>query len=381
MPEHLFLEPLDVLYLRGNHLFDGAGAHGAALMPPWPSLAAGAIRSRMLVDHQVDLAAFAKNSAPEGPLGKSLGTPQNPGTFQVTSFTLARQNDTEIEPLFPLPADVVAPVEGQLQYLQPTPLHPALQSSFHLPQCPLLAVDSPSKPIGGLWLNRAGLQAYLAGTDLDFNRHCIRQTDIWKSDYRLGIALDSEKQTAAEGQIYTAETVAMQKNYGFLTTVSGSDGLLPQDGLVRFGGDGRGAQVSSCNPRWPQTDWERIAREKRFRVVLTTPGIFAEGWRLPGCADDGRLWQGDGFSACLQSACVSRGEVVSGWDIAARSPKRAMRVVPSGAVYHFSDFTGDISALQKLTAQGLWPLISDKDATRQAEGFNNIMIAAWPHND
>ena len=46
----IFLEPLDVLYLRGNKLFADAGAHGEALMPPWPSLAAGAIRSRLMAE-------------------------------------------------------------------------------------------------------------------------------------------------------------------------------------------------------------------------------------------------------------------------------------------------------------------------------------------
>lgn len=60
MTEYRFIEPLDVLYLRGNRLFDGAGAHGAALMPPWPSLAAGALRSRMLADGGADMAAFAR---------------------------------------------------------------------------------------------------------------------------------------------------------------------------------------------------------------------------------------------------------------------------------------------------------------------------------
>ena len=30
----LFIEPLDVLILRGNKLFADAGSHGEALMPP-----------------------------------------------------------------------------------------------------------------------------------------------------------------------------------------------------------------------------------------------------------------------------------------------------------------------------------------------------------
>ena len=48
--ETRFLEPLDVLFLRGNQLFGEAGSYGEALMPPWPSVAAGAIRSRILAD-------------------------------------------------------------------------------------------------------------------------------------------------------------------------------------------------------------------------------------------------------------------------------------------------------------------------------------------
>lgn len=37
----VLIEPLDVLILRGNKLFADAGSHGEALMPPWPSVAAG----------------------------------------------------------------------------------------------------------------------------------------------------------------------------------------------------------------------------------------------------------------------------------------------------------------------------------------------------
>ena len=33
-----FIEPLDVLFLRGNQLFGEPGSYGEALMPPWPSV-------------------------------------------------------------------------------------------------------------------------------------------------------------------------------------------------------------------------------------------------------------------------------------------------------------------------------------------------------
>lgn len=380
MSEHLFIEPLDVLYLRGNHLFDSGGTYSAALMPPWPSLAAGAIRSRMLVDNQVDLKAFAKNTPISGALGESLGTFEKPGNFRIAAFTLACRDEEGIKPLFPLPADVIAPVENQLQYLQPTELHPALRSSYMLTHCPLLAIDSPSKPVTGLWLNQEGMQAYLLGAELEFARHCVRQSAIWQSDHRLGIALDPEKQTAGEGQIYTAETISMCQGYGFWTEINGADGLVPQHGVVRFGGDGRAAQIAACRVSLPDTDWEQIAQEKRFRIVMTTPGIFAEGWCPDGLGDNYPVWQTEGFCARLQAACVSRAEIISGWDIVRRCPKTAMRVVPTGSVYYFSDFDGDIASLKELASHGLWPQDNSGDAVRRAEGYNNIMIAAWPHN-
>ncbi len=40
MSTSVFIEPLDVLLLRGNKLFGDPGSHGEALIPPWPSVAA-----------------------------------------------------------------------------------------------------------------------------------------------------------------------------------------------------------------------------------------------------------------------------------------------------------------------------------------------------
>ena len=34
MSEDRFIQPVDVLYLRGNRLFDGAGDYSEAQMPP-----------------------------------------------------------------------------------------------------------------------------------------------------------------------------------------------------------------------------------------------------------------------------------------------------------------------------------------------------------
>ena len=56
-PISRFIEPLDVLFLRGNQLFGEPGSYGEALMPPWPSVAAGALRTRILADDGFDAAS------------------------------------------------------------------------------------------------------------------------------------------------------------------------------------------------------------------------------------------------------------------------------------------------------------------------------------
>ena len=48
MTSYYFVQPLDVLMIRGNKSFGDAGQHGEAVMPPWPSLFAGAFRSALL---------------------------------------------------------------------------------------------------------------------------------------------------------------------------------------------------------------------------------------------------------------------------------------------------------------------------------------------
>lgn len=380
--EYRFIEPTDVLYLRGNRLFGESGSHGAALMPPWPSLVAGALRSAMLVTHGVSLPTRPDDTT--GVLADCLGTPAEPGSFRITGFTLARRRaDGDVEPLLPLPQDLVGRLEAGkliLETLRPARLHAGLACSAPMTEVPLLAVANPAKPESGLWLTSRGLGSYLVGEPVHPGQGICRRDDLWSTDSRLGIALDGTKRTAAEGRIYTTETVALGEGVGFLVGVDGAAGYLPGEGLIRLGGDGRGAGVCTVSPRFPVPAWEHIARERRFRLVLTTPGLFPEGWLPPGVRSDDHHWEGPDFSARLVSAVVGRCETISGWDLVRRQPKPAQRVAPVGSVYWFEDFRGEVEALQRLMAQGLWDLGSPVEAARfrRAEGFNNFLIAGWP---
>lgn len=381
MAEIRFIEPLDVMFPRGNKLFGDAGQHGEAQMPPWPSVAAGAIRSRMLADAAVDLAAFGQGRRPEGPLGNVLGTPVEPGSFRLTWFSVARRNGKTVEPILPLPADVIADEnQNRLFYLKPQTLPDRFQASHPMHQLPVLHQTKSTKAQSGLWLNGTGLVAYLRGEPLQKATHTMRTSELWKSDPRLGIALDPVKRTAEEGRLYTTEGIAPHENIGFLVSISGGNDMAPKEGLIRLGGDGRGARVTAREATLSEPDWERIARERRFRLVLTTPGLFEKGWRLPGLQDDGAVWRGpDGLTARLISAAVSRLQVVSGWDLARREPKPALRSAPAGSVYWLeapkADGAALVRALRILATKGFGCMSAYPDKARLAEGFNNVMVA------
>lgn len=375
--EYRFLEPLDVLLLRGNKLFGDPGSYGEALMPPWPSVAAGAIRSRMLADENVNFTAFAHGLAPH----PSLGSPQAPGPFKINAFHLARrgQNGT-LEALMPLPADlsVIADEQGQLRVGRriPTATTAGLLSSSPLPLLPVLAETQRDKPVAGYWLRESGWKKYLHGQPpcIPDLVHC---DDLWLLDYRVGVGLDSATRSAAEGHLFSAQAVAMKPGVGFLVGITGAQ--PPNTGSVRLGGDGRAAAISSAAVQLAEPDFTALAQAGCCRLILTSPGLFVGGWPLPGMNDEGHIQWGE-ISARVVCAAVPRAEVISGWDLAKNQgkggPKPAQRAAPTGSVYWLDQLQASPTTLRQLVNDGLWGTPCP-DPARRAEGFNRITLAAF----
>lgn len=397
--EYRFLEPLDVLFLRGNKLFGDPGSFGESLVPPWPSVVAGALRSRMLADDGFDLPAFAAGRVAH----PTLGTPEKPGAFQVTTFQMARRfEDGRVEPLIAPPADLVICEQdvGSLtvRALSPTPLPPAgegqkIESSSPFKLLPVLAESKRSKPVSGYWLTETGWRKYLAGTDL-LPTDLIKSSGLWRIDPRVGVGLDATTRRAADGRLFSVQAVAMIKRghrigtkkesgeekpiladyeVGFLAGVAGA--MPPASGMVRLGGDGRSAAIYPAAPNVIEPDYAAIVRAGRCRFILAVPGIFPEGWQLPDTDTEGRFRLGE-VSGRLVCAAVPRAEVVSGWDLARWQPKSARRAAPAGSVYWLDELDATPEALRKLAETGLWGEIAE-DAQRQAEGFNRFWLAAW----
>lgn len=397
-----FIEPLDVLFLRGNKLFGEAGSFGESLVPPWPSVAAGAYRSALLVSRGIDLARYARGEIDD----PEIGTPGNPGDFTVAAFHLARRlADGRVEPLFAVPADVVVAKEKDerlvVRRMVATELSSAISNSYRLPCLPVLPEPQRGKPEAGYWLTEAGWRAYLRG-QTPTRDQLIHTSELWVLDTRVGVGLDYAQRRAADGRLFTVQAVAMAKqddgltfDAGFLVRVAGA--TLPEQMTLRIGGDGRAAVSKETPVDWPEPSYDDIADARRCRLVLTSPGIFdtpvsdkdeagaRAGWLPTGVTEAGERdyrFALHGVKGRLIAAAVSRAEVVSGWDLAAWSqrkggPKPAQRVAPTGSVYWLEDLEATPDALRKLAENGLWTEEEYPGSTRRAEGFNRITFAAY----
>ncbi len=388
-----FVEPLDVLFLRGNRLFGEAGSYGESLVPPWPSAVAGALRARMLVDRHPGWAPARQAALPEDP---ELGTPEAPGAFTVAAFHLARRGtDGHVEPVLPMPADLVvtgrADGAPEILAMRPRRLAEGIGSSFPegLPKRPVLAQPRRAKPASGWWLTAAGWKRYLAGGVPAGEGELVHARELWLHDERVGVGLDADTRRASDGRLFTVQAVAMRLlpgdggrhagATGFLVGVEGAE--PPREGLLRLGGDGRAAVLRALEGfTMPEPDWDAVAASRRCRLVLTAPGIFEAGWLPPGAAPaDGAVrFELHGVRGRIVCAAVPRYQVVSGWDLARWEPKAAERAVAPGAVYWLELDEGvGPDDLRRLAARGLWTEAEHARNPRRAEGFNRVAVAAW----
>jgi CRISPR-associated protein Cmr3 len=81
--------------------------------------------------------------------------------------------------------------------------------------------------------------------------------------------------------------------------------------------------------------------KKRFKMVITTPAIFDNGW-FPGNIDPNTfIYDYNGLKIKLLSAAVGKKLFIGGWDMKNNKPKKMYRAVPAGSVYYFELISGN----------------------------------------
>ncbi len=368
--QYAFIEALDVLHFRGNQLFGEPGSYAQSQVLPWPSVIAGAIRSAILVRDEVKLSEFADNQV-KHPL---LGTPASPGPFCISHWSLARRHNGRVEILMPLPNDlrVFKTDDGQPQVLT---MHaqicpPAIQTSHSLPAVAILKNAKPGKPSTEYWLTESGWQDYLNGQTPKVSQ-LVPQSTLFKLDQRVGVGLNAQTRSTEEGRLFSNQALVLAENVGFMVGTQAAE-LTPHS-LLRLGGDGRGAAMQRLDDYTPPSaDLDTVAQQKAARLVLTSPGLFSQGWQ----PDASTLPE----QSQLHCASVARAEILSGWDLAQHQPKPAQQCAPAMSVYWLKTPQSNVEALQRWQQRGLWP--DDKHNSpfnqRRAEGFNRFALAMLP---
>lgn len=387
---YYYVRPTDSLFVRGNLAFGDSGEHGASMMPPPPSLFAGAFRSALLGKDAEQLTAFLTHGRCSNPaLAHCLGTPEAPGDFRITWLSLAGDPGAGAEPevISPLPADLLM-LGDNFTTLEPRAPADGVQSAGELPLRATLVSAKQEKPQGGVLLRGKGLSQHLHG-QCPAKADRLESRHMFQRDPRLGIGLNTDARTAEEGQIYTTEGFSFSPqagpeltafaSTGFLVGIQGVADLMPADGLLRLGGDGRSAHYRKVSFAVP-TVADAPGAKGRFRLLLQTPAVFTLGWLPEGVAeqDGGHRLQGDGFSARLVCAALGRRDIVSGWDLYQWKPKPAQAAAPAGSVYWFDEFAGDADKLAAWVGKGLWPdHLGTLHQARRAEGYNRALLGAW----
>ena len=386
--KEIFIQPIDVLMLRGNRQFGGGGDWGEALMPPWPSLFSGAIRSAILSQRGVDIAKFLSGSEIDSKIRHSLGFPPGGdfGTFRVIKSNIARITSSGVERLFHLPADLEVSQSSEKKYVvrykKPVVIPPSFSmTSARTPKVAFTQGGAGGKGGGSHLLTSAGFEKWRRMEQIPEN-DLLSPSDIYSIESRLGIGLDSDRRTAQHSLIYTTDAISMEVGYGFLVKVQDSDDLLDDSGLLRLGGDGRGATyrtVTSTTETPLESSTTGIV-PKSARIYLNSPALFEGGWYPDGSTiyDNGGRdlvsFEFNSVSSEIIAATSGRHRTVSGWDLSKGEPKESLRSIPSGAVYFLDNFDGDPGELSELAESGLWTTDPTSDQ-RRAEGFNQCEIA------
>jgi len=126
-------------------------------------------------------------------------------------------------------------------------------------------------------------------------------------------------------------------------------------------------------PRVPEPLIARIIADRRARLLLVTPAIFAQG-ALPGWS--GSQWPSDSaLRVTVRAACVPSPQVISGWDLQKRGPKPTRRMAPAGSVY-FVELKGSDAEIRAWVDATWLQTISDASQDR-LDGFGLTTIGTW----
>lgn len=323
------------------------GAELGSLFPPPPRTVLGALRTLVGEQYGIDWNALDKA---DKTILRLIGADDSQGDMSLSSVHLLWNEEL----IFPAPMHLMQHGKA-FCYLT---IGDAVQCDLgrvRLPQLPKLETlpDARATSLDNVWLTPKALEAVLKGEQPSIEA-LKRHHDIFEEEPRLGIARNNEKRVVEESLLYQTKHVRPKAELSVAAIASGlPNDFSPQTGLVRFGGEGRLAQVRFKSgdialPKAP-TEW---AKDDGIILILLSPALLndsGKSWVLfptfnkteeNGCT----VWKGEleGISLTLHSAILGKSRREGGWDMKKREPRSRKSLIPAGSCWYVTVDSGDI---------------------------------------
>jgi len=360
----ILIEPADTLFFRDSIPMSAGQGRGAGARLPLPSTLHEAFRASLLEKHgRADKsAAFRPSDAPRkgGWLGQAKSVVSK-GSKDFQSLQIIgpfpwlapdqRHPEVPSGLYFPLPLDLLFGQDGKARTLmlrrEEATLHSALLAALAVSPVP------PQKDQPSGFLSAKAMGAYLEGKlDSIEPSSVLPWRDLFEEEYRIGVELNPESNSAARGQLYGATHARPSERFriaawaGVKNPVADESAKLEALDFLLFGGEQRLARLQTPEERFSPPALPPFLDAPGPLVLkwtLASSAVFAHGW-LPGwCRDSEGKGRPDG-QVCLNmksgrarlvGACLGKPQAFAGWDLVEGRAKPTRLAVHAGSAYYF----------------------------------------------
>ncbi|ANJ66662.1 type III-B CRISPR module-associated protein Cmr3 [Halothiobacillus diazotrophicus] len=374
----LAFDAADTLFFRESRPMEAMGELQSVFPPPMRTLA-GAVRTLIGESAAVDWQAY--RAEPAHSLRQIIGYDEELGSLSFRGVWLAL-NGERLYPaplhLLRKPAPLHLPGEAARIYplhLDKSPVWCDLGRRVRLPALPEDRHARGARPMEDTWLTREGLARVLAGHLPDPAQ--LRTADqLFFRESRVGIARDNRRRTVIEGMLYQTRHIRPQPALSIEVDASGLPDSLPNESLVRLGGEGRAARLSVLQ-KAVDLPAPGAGSGQGIALYLLTPLLMPGGAWLgfarqeSGEAGTPTVWTGtlNGIALTLHGAVTGKALRSGGWDMTNQLPRPVTSFVPAGSVF-FCTVEGDVQAACEA--------LHDRQIGVQTEyGYGHLAVGPW----
>lgn len=373
---HIALLPRDGFFCKdGRGWFTSASGRGHGLEWPWPSTILGAVRTAWgraeedRANARFEPGDWLTRTAPIE-LGRMVALRRPHGGSWATEHVT-----------WPAPLDGVW-FKGEQKIERLDPQQPQLPTLGRDDDAAREALWRPSltrteKPRRlPLWWSHADLTAWPAGQAV----HATGNEALGLARrLQVHVGIRGEELTADEGVLFShdvIETLETRAEWAI-----GVEVCLPGDlpAVATLGSDARPIRIEPLSKVLFDPPQKLLAAFRQgsagLRIMLVTPACFASGWLPDGLIEQGNEYRGQLArlgEVVLRAAFIPRPIHISGWDMAAATPKTTARMVAPGAVYFFERVNG--RPFEETDARALWLAAL---GARTKEGFGRVVPGVW----